>query len=90
MNAKAKERARRQSIRNNRKLRRRLRRESSLPVWKVQELPKGQLGITCPRERCGGKAVVNKKRWLESRPDFESRCCTYCYATAWIPEELLP
>jgi hypothetical protein len=86
----AKERARRQSIANHRKLKRRLRAESRLLEWKVTKLPKGQFGLRCPRHQCGGKAVVNAKRWLSSRPDFETRSCTYCYVPSWIPEELLP
>jgi hypothetical protein len=82
-------RAQLRSIANERKLKRRLRRESTLPTWKTQELGKGQLGIQCPREGCAGKAKVNKRRWLDSKPEYETRCCTYCYAAAWIPEDLL-
>jgi Zn-finger protein len=77
------------SKQNERKLRRRLRSESNLPVWKTTELGNGKLGIQCPRYGCGGKATVNKKKWIEAKPGFESRSCTYCYAVAWIPEELL-
>lgn len=84
----AKRRSRLRSIANARKLKRQLRRESNLPVWKVKELEGGQLGIQCPRSGCAGKAKVNKKRWLESKPDYETRCCTYCFVPAWIPEDL--
>lgn len=84
----ASNRARLRSIANARKLKRRLRRESTLPIWKVKELDGGQLGITCPREGCAGKAKVNKRKWVDSRPDFETRSCTYCFAPAWIPEDL--
>jgi hypothetical protein len=87
--AAAKRKARLRSLANERKLKRRLRAESNLPTWKVKKLPSGQFGIQCPRFGCGGKAVVNGRRWLDSKPNSETRTCTYCYAAAWIPEELL-
>lgn len=81
-------RARLRSIANARKLKRQLRRESNLPVWKIKELGNGQLGIECPRSGCAGKAKVNKRKWLGSRVDYETRSCTYCFAPSWIPEDL--
>lgn len=87
--AQRKARARRQSQKNERALKRRLRRESNLPTWRVKKIENGQFGLQCPRYDCGGKAVVNGKKWLASVPGFETRCCTYCYKTAWIPEDLL-
>jgi hypothetical protein len=43
----------------------------------------GDVKITCPG--CGGSAIVNKKRWLRSRPEFVGRSCTYCFKTYRIP-----
>lgn len=56
--------------------------------WIVTTLPDGKLGIECPR--CGGKAVVNRKKWLFGDTDFLSRGCTYCYRPIFIPKTLLP
>lgn len=64
------------------------RQQTPLRTWIVSELPKGQLGIECPR--CHGKAVVNKKKWLFDDIDFLSRGCTYCYAPIFIPKSVLP
>lgn len=82
--------ARLRSIANERKLKRRLRRESPLSTWIVKELGQGQIGLQCPRTGCAGKAKVNKKKWIASHPEYETRSCTYCFHPSWIPEKLLP
>lgn len=59
------------------------------------------LGIICPN--CGGRALVSKKwldispaedaiRLSHSKGDFKgkvfkTRCCTYCWKSAWLPGE---
>lgn len=59
---------------------------STLPVWQAERgEARGTLNITCPYKDCGGKAVVNAKKWKESRPDFIGRSCTYCFRTARLP-----
>lgn len=61
-----------------------------LPIWNVTKLPKGQLGIECPRKDCQGKATVNRQKWLKgeaiSEPTTKSRACTYCFRAARVPE----
>lgn len=68
-------------------------RKSSLPLWLMKNLGANKLGIECPRKGCGGKAIVNKKKWLHSRTvenadgsktDIIGRSCTYCFKTARI------
>jgi hypothetical protein len=73
-----------------------------LPEWIVTELGSGKIGIECPRtvvasnldprgrEKCGGKAIVNKRRWLMIQPDYATRACTYCFNTNRIPKSALP
>jgi len=63
---------------------------STLPFWITAQGEGGTLRITCPR--CGGKALVNKKKWLTYRSEegrtFIGRSCTYCFKTAQIPEAM--
>jgi hypothetical protein len=60
---------------------------STLPLWITAPGEGGTLRITCPR--CGGKAVVNKSKWLGYRSEeghsFIGRSCTYCFKTSRIP-----
>jgi hypothetical protein len=56
---------------------------STLPLWKLVDLGSNKLGIQCPRKECGGKAVVNKKRWT-AQNGFIGRSCTYCMKTSRI------
>lgn len=65
-----------------------LRKAGSVKNWIATELDSGQLGIECPR--CGGKAKINKRRWIIAQPDYLSRGCTYCFYVSWIPQNLLP
>lgn len=62
---------------------------SQLPKWEVTDLGEGKLGIRCPRRGCRGKAVVNGKKWKETRTyngiKIIGRSCTYCFRTAMIP-----
>ena len=59
---------------------------TSLPIWLVEPGEKrGTLNITCPRKECKGKAIVNKRKWLEDKKDFVGRSCTYCFKAAGIP-----
>ena len=58
---------------------------STLPFWKVMRGEGGTLRITCPR--CGGKAVVNGKKWVDSWPGI-GRSCTYCFFTNRLPLDL--
>lgn len=57
----------------------------SLRPWVVKNLGAGKAGIECPR--CGGKASVNKRKWL-SASDYKTRSCTYCFKTSMIPEDV--
>lgn len=68
----------------------RFKRQGDTPDWKVTDLGGNKLGIECPREKCKGKATVNKKRWLYEQTDFLSRPCTYCNWLAMIPINILP
>lgn len=61
---------------------------STLPSWIMQPGEGGTLRITCPS--CGGKAVVNKSRWLNDRKEFIGRSCTYCFKTSKIREKGTP
>lgn len=56
--------------------------------WLATAMDRGKLGIQCPDRDCGGKAVVNRKRWLESKPDYATRSCTYCFKTFKVPDKL--
>lgn len=60
----------------------------TMKTWNVVSLGAGKIGIQCPDTSCRGKAVVNRKKWLSSKPAFKTRSCTYCYKTFLIPPEL--
>ena len=60
---------------------------STIPFWIVKALGPNKIGIECPRRDCGGKAVVNKKKWYKAQPNFITRSCTYCFKANRIPEE---
>lgn len=63
---------------------------SRLQFWEVRPLGVNQIGIKCPN--CGGKAAVNRKKWLKP-PDhlvgqnIIGRACTYCFRAARIPDD---
>jgi hypothetical protein len=64
---------------------------SQLPVWIVEPgAKKGTLNITCPRDICGGKFIVERKRWCEgSERGFIGRSCPYCFYANRIPERYM-
>jgi hypothetical protein len=71
--------------------------DKMLPEWKTTDLGAGKLGIECPRKECGGKAVVNKRKWIKahvhtfhdnSKLVIWGRACTYCFRASGVPEHL--
>jgi hypothetical protein len=59
-------------------------RKSRLPDWMVRPVKRGRrelVGLICPH--CGGRTLVAKS-WFDSS-DYNTRPCTYCFKTAWIP-----
>lgn len=71
--------------------------KSGLPYWITTKLPDGKLGLQCPRTDCGGKCVVNKKKWTAPRTyqmqgkvvKILGRSCTYCFKANAIPDDLI-
>lgn len=62
----------------------------SYPEFIAKDLGEGKLGITCPRNHCRGKVIVNKKKWVFDDKDYRFRGCAYCNNLAAIPRDLLP
>lgn len=60
----------------------------SLKPWLTTSLDANKLGIECPHKECGGKAVVNKKKWLNLKREYVGRSCTYCFRTSRVPDGL--
>lgn len=57
--------------------------------WKVTETDRGA-GMTCPREQCGGKLVMNFGKLTKTRNRFNSHCmiCPYCECVSLLPKDV--
>lgn len=73
-----------------------------MKAFEVEVYDDGTAMVTCPHQKqeppnkytdhpqgpCGHGFIVSYEEWINTRPDFITRSCPYCFRAARVPEVL--